>query len=384
MRWTPFALGFRPFFFVGTLAAVVVMAVWLAVWRGVVVPPHPFTAVTWHAHEMLFGYVAAIVAGFLLTAVRNWTGVDTWTGGRLAILVGVWLLGRILPWVPGSPPMVNALVDAAFLLLVAFSLIKPLFNGPSKVNRIFLLMLVAMATANLVAHLQMQHLVTAGGDMQRVMLDLVLLLVVVVAGRVLPFFTQGAIPGFKAVSRKWVEAASIVLILLIAVIDATGAAPAWVAGSAWLAFAAVQAMRLSGWIDLRVVKIPVLWVLHAGYLWITLGALLTGIARFGGFFESAALHALTVGGIGIFTLGMMARVARGHTGRPINVTRRIAAMFVVLNVVTVVRVFGPAWLPAQYALWVDISGALWLLAFGVFAIEYASILLRPRVDGRPG
>ncbi len=384
MPWTPFALGFRPFFLLGTVSAIALMTIWLAVWKGWLMPPHSYSPITWHAHEMLFGYVAAIVAGFLLTAARNWTGVDTWTGGRLQFLAGLWLTGRLLPWVSGVPPLFMASVDAAFLFAVAFSLIKPLWQGQNKVNRVFVFLLAAMAVANLLSHLQMQEVVAVGGDMRRVMLDLVLLLIVVVAGRVVPFFTQGAVPGFQATSRSWVEVGSVVLILLIAGFDAVGTLPTWLVGATWLLFGSFQFVRLSGWVDRRILAIPVLWVLHAGYLWIASGAMLLAAARFGWFLESAALHALTVGGVGVFTLGMMARVARGHTGRSINVTRWIGAIFVVLNVATLLRVFGPAWIPQGYMTWIQASGGLWIFAFTVFAVEYVSILLLPRVDGRPG
>ncbi len=383
MPWTPFALGFRPFFLLGTIGAIALMMIWLAAWSGLLTLPPPYSPITWHAHEMLFGYVAAIVAGFLLTAVRNWTGVDTWTGGRLQFLAGLWLMGRLLPWMPGVPGLVSAMVDAAFLFAVAFSLVKPLWQGQNKTNRIFVFLLAAMATANLLSHLQAQGTV-AVGDMQRVMLDLVLLLIVVVAGRVVPFFTQGAVPGFKATSRRWVEVGSIALIVLIVVCDAVSGLPAWLTGGAWFSFGVLQFVRLGGWADRRIAAIPVLWVLHAGYLWIALGALLSAGARFGWFLESAALHALTVGGVGVFTLGMMARVARGHTGRSIDVTRLTAATFVVLNIATLVRVFGPAWAPQEHMVWIHASGGLWMLAFAVFAVEYVSILLLPRVDGRPG
>ena len=131
-------------------------------------------------------------------------------------------------------------------------------------------------------------------------------------------------------------------------------------------------------------KIPVLWVLHVGYAWLALGALLTGLADIGLFPPASALHALSVGGVGVFTLGMMSRVALGHSGRSIDVTKTIAVAFVALNFGALVRVFGTAWASGFYMIWVDLAALLWVLGFALFAWHYTPILLRPRVDGKPG
>lgn len=382
--WTPFALGFRPFFLLAALAAVILMALWPPMWRGQIGLPAHYDAITWHSHEMLFGYAAAVISGFLLTAVRNWTGVDTWTGPRLALLALVWLAGRLLPWSAGVPMGVLVAVDVAFLPLIAVSLVRPIWAGQNRINRVFVPLLCAMALMNLLSHLQLAGVHNPFGDARRVMLDLVLLVIVLVAGRVLPFFTRNVLPGFQAVSRPWVEQGSVLLMGLIALVDLLALLPPAVAAGLWSLFAALQLLRLAGWFDRRVVRMPVLWVLHAGYAWLPLGSLLYGLSLLGLFAPSSALHALTVGVVGVFTLGMMARVSRGHTGRPINVSTLTASSFVLMNVAALVRVFGPAFWPERYALWVDISAGLWVLAFGLFAYRYVPLLLRPRVDGKPG
>lgn len=382
--WAPFALGFRPFFVLAALAAVVLMAIWPALWRGQIVPPSYYDSITWHSHEMLFGYTVAVIAGFLLTAVRNWTGVDTWTGTRLALLALVWLVGRVLPWIGGVPVGVLVAVDAAFLPLVAVSLIRPLWAGQNRINRMFVPLLLVMALVNLLSHLQLSGVDNPFGDARRVMLDLVLLLIVLIAGRVLPFFTRNVLPGFQPVSRPWVERGSILLMGLIGLADLTAILAPVVLATLWWLFSALQLLRLSGWFEKRVVRMPILWVLHAGYAWLSLGALLYGLSLLGLFTLSGALHALTVGVVGVFTLGMMARVSCGHTGRPINVSTLTAVSFVLMNAAALVRVFGPAVWPERYALWVDVSAGLWVLAFSLFAYRYVPLLLRPRVDGRPG
>jgi uncharacterized protein involved in response to NO len=382
--WAPLALGFRPFFLLAALAAVTLMTLWLAIWHGLLALPAHYDPLAWHSHEMLFGYAAAVIAGFLLTAVRNWTGVPTWTGSRLGLLAAVWLAARVTPWLPGVPPALPIALDVAFLPLVALSLVRPLWQGQNPVNRVFLLLLGVMALVCLQSHLQMLGMLDALGDARRVMLDLVLLVIVLVAGRVLPFFTRNVIPGFEPVRRGWVEAAAIALIAAVTLAELVALLPAALSATLWLAFAAVQFVRLAGWFDRRVLRIPVLWILHAGYAWLAVGAALNGVALLGLFPPSAAVHALTIGVVGVFTLGMMARVARGHTGRPINVAPSTTLAFVLVNLAVALRVFGPAWFGAHYALWIDLSAGLWVLAFALFAWRYVPLLLRPRVDGRPG
>ncbi|MCP5319172.1 MAG: NnrS family protein [Chromatiaceae bacterium] len=382
--WAPFALGFRPFFLLGALAAVLLMVVWTLLWHGVLAAPAHYDPVAWHGHEMLFGYTVAVIAGFLLTAVRNWTGIQTWTGPRLAMLAALWLLGRLLPWIPGVPAVLVVAVDVAFLPLVLISLVHPLWKGQNRVNRVFLPLLAAMALANLLSHLQLLDVVSGLGDMRRVMLDLILLIIALVAGRVMPFFTQNVLPGFQSTQRPWVERLTMVLLVLLVIAQAIPASAGVPTGLLWLAFAGSQAVRMAGWFERRIFTIPVLWVLHVGYAWLVLGAALSGIAELGLFAPASALHALTAGAVGVFTMGMMARVARGHSGRSIDVTRVMTAAFVVMNLAALIRVFGTAWGSATYARWVDLSALLWIVGFALFVWQYASILLRPRVDGKPG
>jgi uncharacterized protein involved in response to NO len=275
-------------------------------------------------------------------------------------------------------------VDVAFLPLVAASLYRPLWQGQNRVNRVFVPMLLLMGLANLLSHLQLMDLAGGLGDMRRVMLDLVIGIIVLVAGRVMPFFTRNVLPGFEPSGYRWVERLTLVSLTLIVLTDALPMLPAWWSAFLWFAFAALQAIRLSGWFDRRVFTIPVLWVLHVGYSWLVLGALLTALSSIGLFPVASALHALTVGAIGVFTIGMMSRVARGHTGRPIDVTTAITIAFLAMNAAALVRVFGTAWLGSAYAVWVDVSAALWVIGLAIFAWHYVPILLRPRVDGKPG
>ena len=377
------ALGFRPFFLAAGLSAFLSMLLWLAMLRGLLPSNAYYSGTTWHAHELLFGYTVAVIAGFLLTATRNWTGMQTAQGAELGGLVLLWLAGRIAPFLP-LPFAVIALIDLAFLPALAFSLFRPLWSGPNPVNRVFIGLMAAMTVASLLVHLHALGInmdTALAGD--KMMLDLVILTLLIVSGRVMPFFTQGGIGGSKPKTRKWVESLTFGLMCLYVVVDPL---LQWsqVTGGVALALATVQAIRLAGWYDRRVWSIPILAVLYTGYLWLVFGFLLSGLANLGLVAPFPALHALTVGAVAVITQGMMARVALGHTGREMRSAPLTNTAFIMLNAAALVRVLLPLLLPAHYALWLDLSGGLWLLSFGLFLWVYGPILVTPRVDGRPG
>jgi uncharacterized protein involved in response to NO len=378
-----FALGFRPFFLCAGLSALILLAVWIGMLEGWIPFVSYYSGSTWHAHEMLFGYIAAVIAGFLLTAARNWTGIETPTGTALAALTGLWLAGRIAPFFP-LPAAAIATLNVAFFPTLALSLYRPLWHGPNPVNRVFLALLAAMTIASLLVHLQSIGVTrdTASQGI-RLMLDVTLLTLLVVSGRVMPFFTERGVAGARPQSRVLVERLTFIL------------APLWLvanlllpsselAGTIALALALAQAIRLAGWHDSRVWSVPILAVLYAGYVWLILGLALDGLAGLGQLPPFPALHALTVGTIGGFTLGMMARVSLGHTGRPMRSSLLTNLAFVLLNAAAFFRVFMALFFHAEYATWILLSGILWTLAFAMFLWGYVPILIAPRADGRPG
>lgn len=377
------ALGFRPFFLGAGALALLAMLVWLVRLWGLLPGDGYLGGTAWHAHEMLFGYVGAVIAGFLLTAARNWTGIDTPTGLRLGALVLLWLVARLGPFL-SLPHALLALLDLAFFPALAWALIPPLWQGKNKVNRAFLALLAAMTLANLLVHAQALGLTAATATRgSRLMLDLTLLTLWLVAGRIMPFFTQSAIPGCKPLTRPWVETGTFILAPAIALINlAWPASP--VGGVLLLVLAAVQAVRLAGWHDSRAWQNPMLAVLYAGYLWLILGLALDGLAALGLLPPFPALHALTAGGIGVFTLGMVARVTLGHTGRDMRASRATGLAFLTINLAALTRIFPPLLWPEHYSLWLGISGGLWVLAFALFLGIYGPMLIQPRVDGRPG
>jgi uncharacterized protein involved in response to NO len=379
----PFALGFRPFFAVAALAAVLLMGLWLAFWSGWLPLPSYYGGIGWHSHEMLFGYTGAVIAGFLLTAVRNWTGIPTPTGIYLALLTLVWLAGRLLSLIPGIPGWLLAMVDLSFIPLLALAIYRPLMGAQNKTNRIFLPLLAGMALANLLVHLQSLNLLTTAGRGTDLMLNMILILLTLVSGRVLPFFTEKAIAEARPRQHKRREQWVFGLIIAWTLAQLLLPDP-WLLSLLAFGVALTQAWRLYDWHHPRVWRIPILWVLYSGLIWLVVGFLLKALALNGIYSPTLALHALTAGAIGILTLGMMARVALGHTGRELKPARLVEGSFLLLNLAVAVRVFAPAIAPVHYAFWIEFSAGLWILCFLIFSYYYLPILLKPRVDGRPG
>jgi uncharacterized protein involved in response to NO len=380
----PFALGFRPFFLAACSSATLLLVVWLLNWHGIIEANSYYSLIGWHSHEMLFGYSVAIIAGFLLTAVRNWTGMDTIVGKPLAGLTALWLAGRLLPFAhPLVPGAVIALVDLAFIPLMITALIGPLWKGSNQINRRFIPLLSVMALANLLTHLQALGLAQTAQLGTTLMLNMILLLLIFVAGRILPFFTENAIPNAKTKYVPKIDKVGFYLIIALGLSQLLLPINYLVAALA-LALAVNQGMRLYSWYDSRIWGIPILWILHTGYGWLVIGLLLTAAAQLNIFPSNLAIHALTTGAIAVFTFGMMARVSLGHSGRPLQPKRIIEICFITINLAPLCRVFGPIFLPEQYNIWVDLSGLIWIISFAIFCIVYLPVLLRPRLDGRPG
>lgn len=358
------------------------MLLWLGLWQTAT-PVHYYGNIGWHSHEMLFGFVSAIIAGFLLTAVRNWTGIDTLTHTPLAMLALLWLLARIAPFVPSMPASVIALLDLSFLPLLALTLYRPLIEAENRINRIFLPLLAAMSLANLLVHLESLGMTQTGRQGINLMISLVVLLMVMVSGRVMPFFTEKAVnrstPHFS--TRR--ERLGFISIGLWITFELLLPIP-WLMALAALGIVASQAWRLWDWHHPHVWRIPILWVLYTGLIWLIVGYLLKSLVVFGLFPDNLATHALTSGAIGILTFGMMARVSLGHTGREITPPRLIALSFILLNSTVLARVFGPVIYSESYSYWIMLSGTGWAFCYLLFVVYYIKLLNTPRIDGRRG
>lgn len=382
-HWAPFALAFRPFFLLAGVGATVLIALWGHSFARGAQGDGYYGFIGWHSHEMLFGYAAAVVVGFLLTAARNWTGVQTLRGIPLALLALLWLTGRVFALLP-LPHLLIALVDLAFLPLAALAVLLPLLKAKHYKSLLFVAILLGLALGNLLIHLQLLGLSTATAPAGTYLAaGLLLLTIVIMGGRVIPFFTEkGLNTGFVRREWPWVERAAPLSVLALALVEGFAPQP-WLLAPIAAVAAVVNGIRLGGWYTHGIWRVPLLWVLQVGYAWLVLGFALKAIASAGGFGTLLALHALTIGGIGGITLGMMARVTLGHTGRGLAAPKAMPWAFALLYVAALLRVFLPL-LVSSYVLTVALSALFWSAAFALFVLSYGSMLLKPRVDNLPG
>ncbi|HYC35557.1 MAG TPA: NnrS family protein [Usitatibacter sp.] len=367
------SLGFRPFYLAASAFAALSVVLWILQYAGVI-PMGALRGPAWHAHEMLFGYAMAVIAGFLFTAVPNWTGRPTPSGLALASIVGLWLVGRVLVLTPFD--MAAALVNAAFPLAVAVGIGIPLLGSGNKRNYFFLALLVGASAAALLFHLaEMGRIEWPARAGLQAGLDIVLFIVTVVAGRVIPMFTNNGVPGAGASRRPWLEKASLGSVLGVLALDVVQVDGALLAVVAVVA-AAFNTARLHLWHPWRTFRTPLVWILHAAYAWIPIHLLLRALAEAGWTAAPLATHALTVGVIGGMTIGMMTRTARGHTGNPLVAGRAEVWAYALVMLAAIVRVLVPLALPSLYLACVVGSGLLWFAAFAIYFVRYWPMLTR--------
>jgi uncharacterized protein involved in response to NO len=380
----PFALwtlGFRPFYLCASAFSALSVLLWVAQYSGFVPAVYRQGSV-WHAHEMLFGYTSAVVAGFLLTAVRNWTNRPTPTGNWLVGLVVLWVAGRVLVLTPFDTAA--AIANAAFPVAIAIAIGIPLLKARNTRNYFFIALLVMLGLLALSLHLAMQRQSAFPPQASlQLALDLVLFIMAVMGGRVIPMFTNNAIPGARATRRPWLEKFALGIVLLLLLADLFQLDPTVLAAIA-LAGALAHAARLYLWQPWRTIATPLVWILHAAYAWIVAHLALRGLSELGLTSGSLATHALTIGAIGGLTIGMMTRTARGHTARPLQADGYEIASYVLVQFAAIIRVVGGMVISGLYVASVQLSGVLWAAAFALYAIRYWPVLTRPRLDGKPG
>jgi uncharacterized protein involved in response to NO len=381
------AKGFRPFFLLAAAFASAVIPLWILVLAGRA-PPNGYLAPSiWHAHEMIFGFAAAVMAGFLLTAVGNWTKRETLVGLPLLALAALWVAGRFAVSYEGTFLRgTRALLDLAFLPVLTIVLARPLVAARDRHNLIVPAVLVALFAANLVVHLEALGVLAAGSGRHAclVAVDIVVFVILAIAGRVFPTFTRNGTGVETIRSYPTLEVLTLAAMAVLAMLDAV-VPESLAAAAASGAVGVVAAARAWGWRTARVARHPLLWILHVGYAWVPLGLLLRAAAAFyPALPASLATHALTVGAIGSLTLGMMARVSLGHSGRPLVAPPAMIWAFAAVTLAACARVFGPLLFPGAYLLTLVVAGALWTAAFLLYLVAYAPILARPRVDGRAG
>ena len=380
-----FALGFRPFFMLAGLSGLLLILLWNAIFKGILVAENYYPSVYWHAHEMLLGYGVAVIAGFLLTAVKNWTGKLTLTGDKLAGLCLLWLYGRIVPFYVGLlPDILIALIDLAFLPLLAYHITKPIMETKQNQNLIFTGLLLLLIIGNGFVHCEMLGLKSNTGWLGlQLIVATIIVLILVMAGRVFPFFTERGLPGTLAIRNPQLDNWSVASAVLVFGIQLFGISGAVLALSALLAVI-VNCARVAGWYVQKIWYVPLLWVLYVGYGWIIFGFALTALSAYSIIQPSLALHAFTLGGIGTLTLGMMARVALGHTGRALRASNAIAFAFMLINVAAFFRVVLPIAFPNWYQTLIYGSTLAWFAAFSLFIFVYGPVLVSQRIDGQDG
>ena len=381
-----FRLGFRPFFLLGALFSCLAMLGWLGQLNNWFVLPGIGNPIWWHAHEMLFGFGAAIVAGFLLTAVQNWTahpGVRSWP---LALIVGLWVLPRcLLPWL-GEDNLILMALDLAWLPLCAWFLAKPVIMTRQWRNLFFVPLLLIMTLLNGASWLWRDE----WSAVEHLLITTVLLfttLIAVMGGRVIPFFTARGTGQEKAPPSPWLERGALASLWLILLL--------WLLPDSWtnslymvplyIVAAGLHLGRQLRWRPGTTLAQPLLWSLHLAYLFIPLG-LLALAAHAAGLPLSLSLasHLLSAGCMGTMILGMIARVSLGHSGRALHVGRRITLAFALVILSAFMRVLLPLYWPSLTMTGWNLSGWSWIAAYGLFVWVYTPILTRPRVDGRPG
>lgn len=394
-----FQLGFRPFFLGAALYSVIAILLWTVAYSFQWSPETILqlgNSFWWHGHEMVFGYATAVAAGFLLTATMNWTGVQTIRFTPLAILFSLWLLARLLPWISAIPMFIPAVLDLLFLLALTVAVTHPLYKARQWDQvRIFTSKLSTLFLCNLIFYLGIFGIIDGG---ERIGLYggvyMILALILTLGRRVFPFFIE---KGVEAQTRsegsgrpltlknsKFLDISSLVLFLLFALSDLF-LSQLWVSGALAATLVVVHGIRFRNWYTPMIWDKPLLWVLMVGYGWIIIGLLFKALAAIGMVPQHIALHAFTYGAIGIITIGMMARVSLGHSGRDIlHPPRILHLIFGLLLAGAVIRVIIPLLIPQQFATLVLVSQLLWIASFSLFLRDYALMLIRPRKDGRPG
>jgi uncharacterized protein involved in response to NO len=374
------ALGFRPLYLLAAAFASVSVPAWIASYYGVAGPFQ--VGLAWHAHEMMFGFVVAVVVGFLYTAGRNWTGLWTPRGAQLGAIAALWIAGRVAMF--AAPAPVAAAVDFAFLPVAAWPLYRVLKQSNNKRNMFLVGLLGLLALANAAFHASMLGWLDIAPT--RPVYAAIIVVVVIeaaIGGRVIPMFTSNAVRGVKTVSSARTDKLALGLTAAAGLAWAL-ALPAVLTALLALGAAAAQAIRLAGWKPFTTFHHPLLWILHVSYAWIPFGFVLLACAQFGVLPQSAAIHVLGLGALGGLILGMITRTALGHTGRALAAGPKETAMYVLVQLAVLLRLV--AALAPDSARNVSLVGAAacWTAAFGLYAVVYGPYLCRPRVDGREG
>ncbi|WP_297976914.1 NnrS family protein [uncultured Amaricoccus sp.] len=379
-----FSYGFRPFFLGATLLALGVIPVWLAVWQGAVTLAGPFAPVDWHVHEMLFGYAAAVIAGFLFTAIPNWTGRMPTRGWPLMMLAALWLLGRLaVAGLLALPPVGVMALDGAFLLAIAGMAGVEIVAGRNWRNLMVLAPVTLLFAANLTFHLE--AMLTGTADVaRRLAVAVVIFLITLIGGRIIPSFTRNWLVqhGARRLPVPFGRYDNLCLAAgALALVAWTARPEGWPTALLLALAGLLHLARLARWRGEATWPSPLLLMLHLAYLFVPLGLLATAGAALGLLPAAAGLHLLGIGAIGGMTVAVMMRATRGHTGRSLVAGPWLTAAFALVALAALVRAASAG------VDGITVSAALWTAGYGILAANLAPWLVRPnparRTPSRP-
>lgn len=372
-------LAFRPLFFFASLFSVVNVFLWTLIYSGVFRYMGSLPILVWHIREMLLGFAGAVIVGFLLTASQNWTGKRGVHGRPLQLLFLVWLLGRLVAWLPVPSLFVYA-TDIAFWLM-SFYLLFPFLSVPTqKRNLIFLFCFLLFMGLGALFFIDIGVSIRSTSLF---ILTIVLLVISIIAGRVLPFFTNSAVPGAgakKIAFLDWASHISIGLLPCFFLFDWSETAFSLLVYTVSL----IHLLRFISWKPWVSLKKPILWILHISYFWLIVGLFVLSQSALNGALYSLGIHIITIGCMGGLILGMMSRVSLGHSGRVLQVSKLIVVAYFLIQLAIVVRAVVPIFVPEWSLISMRWGGIFWTLAFLLFCIQYFPILFQARVDGKPG
>ncbi len=380
--WPVWRLGFRPFYLGTAWLACVSVPMWIALYLGYTDGGLQLSPMWWHAHEMLFGFAAGVIVGFLLTAVKAWTGLPTPRGPWLAALFLLWLAARVAALT--APYHWYALLDVLLLPAVAVALLRVLIRAGNKRNMPLIGLLWLMTLANAVFHLSvMGWLEVQAVTALHAQLALIMLVVTVITGRVIPMLTKNVTPGLviqQSQPFEWSVLGATALALLMWV----SSMPAWLVSVVSVVAAILHTVRLWRWHPQVTIKRPILWILHLSYAWMPIGFVLLALTQWGWVNPSLPVHAFGVGLIGGLIIGMVTRTARGHTGRLLRVSKAEVIAYVLVLSAAVMRVLVPAVFPGGYVWALQVAAVLWALSFAIYLVVYTPWLMKTRLDGKDG
>jgi uncharacterized protein involved in response to NO len=378
------SLAFRPFFLAASLWAALALLLWMILFVSGIAFPSRFDPLTWHIHAMLFGFVLAAIAGFILTAIPNWTGRTPVGGGRLVALVTLWLIGRIACVMSAFLPLwLAAAIDIAFPVALCGVAVCEIVAARNWRNLMIPVPIGVLAIADLLMYLELAGFDIPPGFGWRLALAAAIALLSAIGGRIIPPFTRNWLvsrgSALNPVSHRWLDR--------LALVTLHGGLLGWAflpasrpIGGVLLLAAILNLWRLAGWRGFATASEPLLSILHVGYGWVVLGAALLGASMLSDIVpEPAAIHAFTAGAIGTMVLAVMTRVSRGHTGRALEADGVTISIYTIVVIAGLARV-AAAFADARSVQLLEISALLWVTSFGLFAISYGPMLISPRAN----